>query len=257
MMDAWAIGVDLAWSPRNPSAAVVLRWAGSGWEVAAWADGLGADEEILAFLRPYREGACLIGIDAPLIVPNEEGSRPCDRAIAARFARAHAGGYPVNRRWLQSFGGLRGETLAQALAEWGFTLDPPADPRAPVRAVLEVFPHPAAVVLFGLRRIIRYKRLGRSSWIRGLRRWHRRLQTLAAFDPPVHWPEAWRDPPRGLRSRRALKAWEDLLDAAFCAYIVGYVWFHGPAGYEVVGDRRSGFIVLPRRIADSEKCSGA
>jgi Uncharacterized protein conserved in bacteria len=104
----WAIGLDLAWSPRNPSAGVVLGWAEDHWEVAAWEAQLGPDAEILAFLEPYLDAPCVIGIDAPLIVPNETGSRPCDRILASRFGRHHAGGYPVNRRWLRSFGGLRG-----------------------------------------------------------------------------------------------------------------------------------------------------
>lgn len=244
---AWAIGVDLAWSPRNPTAAVVLRWEADGWTVAAWADDLGSDAEILAFLMPYREDPCIIGMDAPLIVPNETGSRPCDRQIASRFGRRHAGGYAVNRRWLRPFGGLRGEALARALAAWGFALEPPAAPRAAARAVIEVFPHPAAIILFGLRRIIRYKRSRRGPWMRGLRRWHRRLLTLEGFHPPVRWPEAWRSPPPAVPTRRALKAWEDTLDAAFCAYIAGYVWFHGPAGYEQVGDLETGYVILPRR----------
>ena len=242
----WAIGVDLAWSPRNPTAAVVLRWDGDHWAMEAWAEDLGSDAEILEFLAPYREDPCVIGIDAPLIVPNEEGSRPCDRWIAARFGRYHAGGYPVNRRWLRSFGGLRGEALARARTTGGFTLQPPLTPRAPIRAVLEVFPHPAAIVLFGLRRIIRYKRLSRGPWVRGLRRWHRQLLALERFNPPLHWPETWRSRGRGNLTRRSLKAWEDRLDAAFCAYIAGYAWFHGPAGYEQIGDLEHGYVLIPR-----------
>ncbi|MCS6963887.1 DUF429 domain-containing protein [Thermoflexus sp.] len=244
----WAIGVDLAWSPRNPTAAVALRWEEDHWEVEAWADDLGSDAEILGFLSPYREGSCIIGIDAPLIVPNEEGSRPCDREIASRFGRYHAGGYPVNRRWLRAFGGLRGEALAQALAAWGFTLNPPSVPQALIRTVIEVFPHPAAVILFGLRRMIRYKRLGRGLWIRGLRRWHRQLLTLEHFHPLLRWPEAWRSSLPDRKTRRALKAWEDRLDAAFCAYVAGYVWFYGPAGYEQIGDLQNGYVIIPRRI---------
>ncbi|MFZ8844766.1 DUF429 domain-containing protein [Thermoflexus sp.] len=243
----WAIGLDLAWSPRNPSAGVVLGWAEDHWKVVAWEAQLGADAEILAFLEPYLDAPCVIGIDAPLIVPNETGSRPCDRILASRFGRHHAGGYLVNRCWLRSFGGLRGEALRQALCARGLILEPPEAPRLPVRAVLEVFPHPAAVVLFGLRRILRYKRLGRDQWAQALRRWHQRLLTLEAFRPPVRWPEPWREPPRG-GTRRMWKAWEDQLDAAFCAYIAGYVWFHGPAGYERIGDLETGLVIVPRRI---------
>ncbi len=244
----WAIGIDLAWSPRNPTAAVALRWEEDHWEMEAWGDRLGSDAEILGFLAPYREGPCIVGIDAPLVVPNEEGARPCDRQIAARFGRHHAGGYLVNRRWLRSFGGLRGEALAQALVAWGFTLQPPSAPRAAIRAVIEVFPHPAAIVLFGLRRIIRYKRLNRDLWLRGLRRWHRQLLELERLQPPLRWPEAWRSPLPSGRARRDLKAWEDRLDAAFCAYIAGYVWFHGPPGYEQIGALDHGAVVIPRRV---------
>jgi len=238
------VGVDLAWSPRNPSAAAALRLRGEVGELTAWADRLGNDDEIAAFVREATgEGPALIAVDAPLVVPNEEGTRPCDREVSKVFRSQEAGTYPANRR---KFGGrVRGENLVRRLKEIGFEHSPYIPARTPVRQVIEVYPHPAAVRLFGLDRTLKYKaRPGRPYSLRWaeLRKYQ---SCLRGLNGPGLSAEGILEV-EGLRGR-ALKRYEDLIDALFCAYIGLYCWYWGPEGYQVFGNLDEGYIVVPRK----------
>lgn len=240
------VGVDLAWSPCNPSAAAALGLKGEVGELTTWTDQLRDDDEIVAFVRKATgEGPALIAIDAPLVVPNEEGTRPCDREVSKAFRSQEAGAYPANRR---KFGGrVRGENLVRRLERMGFEHSPYIPARTPVRQVIEVYPHPAAVRLFGLDRTLKYKaRPGRSYSLRWaeLRRYQRCLRSLK--DPGLSVEEILEVYVEGLRGG-ALKRYEDLIDALFCAYIGLYCWYWGPEGYQVFGDLDEGYIAVPRK----------
>ncbi|MEN3010834.1 MAG: DUF429 domain-containing protein [Candidatus Bipolaricaulaceae bacterium] len=241
------VGIDLAWSAANPSAAVLLRKEGEGGVLEAWHDRLGADEAILEFVRQgVGEEPALIAVDAPLLVPNEEGTRPCDRELSRFYRWAQAQAYPANRRRLGPR--VRGEELVRLLEGLGFRHDPEVPAQRAVRQVVEVFPHPAAVELFGLPRILRYKaRPGRSyaeRWAE-LERFRELLAGLAGRRPALHAAALLGQArPQGRRGQ-ALKRLEDLLDALFCAYIALHLWYWGPRGYRRFGDRRSGYILVP------------
>lgn len=85
------IGVDLAWGDRN-STGLCLAEDGAVVE-----SGLArSDEEILDWLRARTSGPCVVGIDAPLILKNCRGSRPCEKALNRCFVRFQAGCYPSN-----------------------------------------------------------------------------------------------------------------------------------------------------------------
>ncbi|HSE54128.1 MAG TPA: DUF429 domain-containing protein, partial [Nocardioidaceae bacterium] len=68
------VGVDLAWGQERPSGLAVLDAAGQLLHVSSQ----GSDEAIVATLSPYVEGECLVAIDAPLVVRNATGNRPCE-----------------------------------------------------------------------------------------------------------------------------------------------------------------------------------
>jgi predicted RNase H-like nuclease len=229
------VGVDLAWSPRNRSAGVVLSADGQLLEAIAT---LGTDDDILAFIvraiPADRPG--LIAIDAPLAVPNETGSRSSDKHVAAVFGRFQAGPYPANRKNLARYGGLRGEEIRRRLQSHAFRFDPHIARQTLTRQVVEVFPHPATVSLFHLERTLKYKaRSGREypfRW-RELERLRQYLAVLAEAKPSLRLsPEVAEMPIEGLRGR-AFKRAEDLLDAIVCAFSALYAWYHGPQGYEV------------------------
>lgn len=240
------IGLDLAWSKANPSAVVALAWDGQKARAFQWADRLGEDSEILGFIEEAGgSGAVLVAVDAPLVVPNETGTRLCDRELSRFYRRTQALAYPANRRRLGPV--VRGEVLVRKLRRRGFLHHPHVAAKRPVRQVVEVFPHPAMVELFGLPRILLYKaRPGRSlpSRWEELRRYQELLRSLGEAQPALVAPEILGLDPAS-RKGRALKSLEDLLDALFCAYIALHLWYWGPQGYRCFGDLETGYILVP------------
>lgn len=248
------LGLDLAWSKTNGSGGVALAWQpGQPAVVRDVQDALGDDDSILSWVDTWDaaegSGGLIVGVDAPLLVPNHTGKRPCEAEIGRRFARFQAGAHPANRTLFRGY--VRGEDLTARLAERGIAHSPylEAAQDSTRRQVMEVFPHPAHVVLFGLAKTLKYKaKPGRTYPARWtvFAEYGRLLRTLQTHDPPLRLPEEW--PPRDVSGLvgGALKRLEDSLDALTCAYIVYYYWWHGPSGGEVIGDMTSGYIVVPR-----------
>ena len=245
------VGIDLAWGRRNTTAAVALEHQDDdgSFRVVAEADALTDDESILDFVRQADTGGgLLLGIDAPLDVPNETGERPVEAALRRCFGRYQAGAHPANRRLYE--GDIRGEKLAVRLeAEFDIRNDFHFTPRDPgVRRCLEVFPHPAQVVLFELTRTLKYKaKTGRDLASRQAEfaRLVAGLRGLRKQTPSLHSPD-WLEPPAtGLRGV-ALKRYEDRLDALVCAYVAAYFWQWGEGDRcTVIGDRETGYVVTP------------
>jgi histidinol-phosphate phosphatase family protein len=241
------VGVDLAWSPRNRSGGAVLSTAG---QVLAATGALGDDGAILDFVTDAipagRPG--LVAVDAPLAVPNESGSRPCDQQVAAVFGRFEAAPYPANRRNLARYGGLRGEAIVEGLQLLGFRPDPHIRAQTPTRQIVEVFPHPATVSLFQLEKTLKYKARSERSYAlrwRELARLRDNLAALADASPPLQLPmDLATIGIEGLRGGH-FKEIEDVLDALVCAYSAFYAWHHGPRGYAVYGKVDEGHILVP------------
>src|SRR5687768_17497088 len=141
------IGVDLAWADRRPTGLAVLDAAGRLQHLAVGV----TDDEVVAALRPYVATECLVGLDAPLVVVNPTGNRPCEAALNADFAKFDAGAHPSNTSKPELAGEPRGARLAARLA---LDIDPSST--SPRRAI-EVYPHPATVALFRLGRTLKYK----------------------------------------------------------------------------------------------------
>ncbi len=254
------LGLDLAWGGKNASGGCVISCAvdsDSRASVLEYTETLGNDDEIAAWVGRWndteesRRDGLIVGIDAPLLVPNEAGKRPCETELGKRFAKFQAGAHPANRT---IFGGdVRGERLVARFAGMGIVHDPylSVPRRVGVRQAMEVFPHPAHVVLFGLARTLKYKpkpkRTYETRWA-AMNEYCRLLRELAQFDPPLDLPDAW--PPADVSGiiGGKLKSLEDGLDALSCAYVVLWYWHHGPAGAEVLGDMTSGYVVIPRLI---------
>ena len=191
------IGIDLAWGSKNTTAAVVLDGdLLRGATLTAAADALLTDAEILAFVDANDSGdGLLVAIDAPTIVPNATGRRPCEAILSRCMAKAQAGPHPANRTLLSGTDGtVRGERIAAALAGRGLPQTPylrslPAD--KPLRAAFEVFPHPAHVALFGLEKTLKYKaKPKRTAETRHAeyRRYADLLFSLRGADPPLFLP---------------------------------------------------------------------
>ena len=242
------IGIDLAWSDRNPSGVAVIR----DGRLVACSGGLSKMSEIVDFIGGHlsRRNGSVVSVDAPLRVPNETGIRACDRALSADWHRHQAGAYPANRKLLERDGVVRGEALTAALSErFKFSESDVIPRRTKARLVCEVYPHPALVSLFGLERILKYKRgRGRSFEERWSEfdSYQKLLWTLRKADPPLRRTRHLLTSTvvYGLRGA-ALQAYEDTLDAVTCAYIASYLWRHGPRRATRYGTLEEGHILVP------------
>jgi predicted RNase H-like nuclease len=235
----WAVtGIDLAWGERRPDGLCLLR--GIGRRITHVATGLTrGDTELLEWLRHHlpQNQPALLCLDAPVVCPNKTGSRPVDKLTHRLFHREQAGAHPTNRtrcaRPLRVVAALKREGFRVA-TDW---------PAAPL-AIIEVYPHPATVRWFGLRRTIKYKR-GR---VTERRREFARLQRLLRAWLKLHAPEvAGHAAITRLLSAPWTKDEEDRTDALLSA-LVGWQWAtQGAGAMQILGDTRRGFIVLPEQ----------
>lgn len=245
------VGVDLAWGPRATTGLCALE------------DGLVVDSaqrrdlgEVAGWIASRASGPCVVAIDAPIIVPNASGRRPCEGAITRCFGGHGAGAHPSNTSLRAFREGVRARLLADAL---GLDVDPGWPPGTPVRRAIEVYPHPALVALFGLERTPPYKaKRGRSleSRRRALLEVLDHLVSLRSLDPPADVTAC----PRWARLHAVVSTTrvaaemsraEDEIDAYLCAYIGLYYWTHGSARCRVVGDVATGYIVTPTSEAQA------
>lgn len=237
------IGVDLAWGTRNDSGLCVVE-DGHVLDSAC----LRSDEEIEAWIRTWAADEMLVAFDAPLIVRNRHGRRACESVLASAFAAEHAGPFPANLTLLR--GDVRAHRLARRLK---LSVAPTALARRPLRAAIEVYPHPALVVLLERAERLAYKaKQGRDLDVRhaAMCELAQGLENFKRFEPPLDVTTSSRwalllatchTRPSGV----ALKRLEDELDAYVCAYIG---WYHlAWAGRRslTIGDGTHGYIVVP------------
>jgi predicted RNase H-like nuclease len=243
------IGIDLAWSPRNRSGAAVLRGFATGATLVDFAV-LGTDAAIVAYIERHAgAGPAIVAVDAPLCVPNETGRRACETELQRVFGRYQAGPHPANRGLLAFDGVVRGEALVAALAAHGFTCSAAIEAGEPARRVVEVFPHPATIALFGLPRTLKYKKASqparRAEALADWRRYQHCLRSLASADPPLAGHERFLAEDVAALRGRALKGYEDRADALLCAYVALYALRWGTARCRAFGDLASGAVFTP------------
>jgi predicted RNase H-like nuclease/ppGpp synthetase/RelA/SpoT-type nucleotidyltranferase len=236
------VGLDLAWGERKPTGVAVVDDEGTLVHLSAQTD----DASILAAIKPFVADDCVVGIDAPLIVTNPTGNRPCEAALNRDFRGFEAGAHPSNTGKPEFANGTRGARLAVAL---DLDLDPHSS--RPRRA-LEVYPHAASVVLFRLGRILKYKdKKGRK--FEKLQSELLRLMTLieGLQDADVPLRVTQHDDWQRLRGsvetatrKSELRRAEDPIDAVLCAYVALFS-VRRPHDVTVYGDAGTGYILTP------------
>lgn len=234
------LGIDFGWRSQ-PSGLCCLRW-----DHALHLEDLQrleAVDEILAWVDRHTapDQPALIAVDAPTLIPNETGMRLPDRLTHQHFGKYHAGCYPAN---LGRPFADRTVALGLSLEARGFAHAPTIQPRALGRFQIEVFPHPAIVNLFGLNRILKYKKgrlADRSAELLKLRSLI--LEKLPQLEPSLKITAA--DLPEIPRTGAALKALEDQLDSLICAVVAAHWWYWGIDRNWVLGDATAGYIVVP------------
>jgi len=253
----YAIGIDLAWSPRNGTGFAAAEKVGSRWVLRGTMSNLRTNREIVDVTTWYTYGKpAIIAIDAPLVVPYAKRGRDGDRLITKLFGPYDAGVYPATRYYLGRYGGRRIWDLVEDLEKAGFRHDCYVARGKPTRQFFETYPHAATVALFNLRKTLKYKtRQGRTyetRW-REFRKLESFLKGLARARPAMAGVEDHlaRDV-RALNGGK-LKAYEDRLDAIVCAYIAAYYWTWGTRKNAIVGTLEGGYIVTPMTPAIAKR----
>ena len=244
------VGIDLAWrSDNNHTGCAVLEGDRSGMAVKESSEGLTTLSEVEAFIQAHTRDNTVVAIDAPLIIRNVEGQRPCEKEIGHRFGAAHASAHTSNRTLYPDAGSVK---LANHLEEQGFRHCPePHERYLGGKWFFEVYPHPAHVVLFERSRIIKYKKGRVSSRKKGLHTFRESIRHfLCRSIPPLvedSLLHSLLDCPLNDLKGRALKHYEDTLDATFCAYLAAYFWAWGYEANEMIGSREMGYIINPKQ----------
>jgi predicted RNase H-like nuclease/ppGpp synthetase/RelA/SpoT-type nucleotidyltranferase len=231
------VGIDLAWGEKKPTGIAVLDGDGRLLHV----DTVQDDDEIVAGVAPYVDGDCVVGIDAPLVVVNEKGSRPAEQQLSADFRVHDAGTHPSNTGKPEfKDGRTRGARVAKRLK---LDLDPRSGRR---RRAIEVYPHAATIVLFGLEKVLRYKnKPGRDLEL--LR--SELLALMTHVESVVTVTEQWqvlRDAVEAATQKAQLRRVEDQVDAVVCAYVARFAHLH-PERTTIYGDAETGAIVTPTK----------
>jgi predicted RNase H-like nuclease/ppGpp synthetase/RelA/SpoT-type nucleotidyltranferase len=232
------VGIDLAWGQQQRTGLAVLDADGHLVHLSS----VHTDEEIRDVLAAYIEGPCLVGIDAPLIVTNPTGSRVAERELNKDFHQYEAGAHPSNTGKPEFAGGVtRGAKICKLL---GLDMDPRSGRQ---RRAIEVYPHPATVVLFNLAKTLKYKdKRGRT--IDSLRAELVRLMDhVERLVPPDPTWRALRTQVEEATRKSELGRAEDQVDAVICAYValMAHRW---PARMTTYGSFEHGYIVTPKLL---------
>ena len=242
-MKVLLIGVDLAWGEKMHDGVCFVELDGVGGRVLGFGYPQG-DRDLMKLIgetsRNYQ--TVFVTVDAPIVCPNRTGTRPVDRLTHRMFHRQHAACHPANLMRCP-----RPPRVARLLHRKGFRVG--WETRVGGRWVAEVYPHPAMVRMFGLPRIIKYKK----GSVAERRKEFQRLQGLMGKLMKRKFPGlTLNQEARNLLKEKWSKPVEDRTDALFCALIGMWHWMHCGKRSEVIGDRKTGFILLPEEGAARE-----
>jgi predicted RNase H-like nuclease len=232
------LGIDLGWYGK-PTGLAALEFDGDRLRLRSLTR-IEPLAEILEWVRDEAgAGDSIAAIDAPTVIANAAGIRDCERGVNANFRRFHAGCHPANlgrpfAPYVLAF--------SKHLENLGFRHGADIEPKSAGRYQLEVHPHSATVSMFGLDRIVKYKkgrRKERSAELARLRQLC--LDNFPKFDPalPLELPE--------IPAVGPTKPAEDQIDAVICAYIAAHYWYWGRERNTVFGTAAGGFIVVPAK----------
>jgi predicted RNase H-like nuclease len=241
------LGIDAAWSPKNPSGVALVA---AGQDIPRlvraapsyehfmrnappdqWGERMDSHlalPELLAEAqRIAGEAVRVIAVDMPVALTPVRSRRRCDKAISTLFGANWCSTHsPTKER-----PGTISDVFLNDAVNAGFSLKTTGSGDASP-ALLEVYPHVALLALCNSQYRLRYKLSRRRTYwpdrsaeegreeIR--REWVRILTSLKSkIDMDLEID-------RHIKSQRAWKAWEDVIDAIVCCW-VGLEWLSGRA----------------------------
>lgn len=231
------VGIDLAWNNHATTGLAVVDADG-----ALIASGSArSDAEIDSWLDEHCEhGVDVVAVDAPLIVTNPTGQRPCESLVSAAYGRYDAGCHSSNT----GLAYMSPPRATQLALRQGWSTDSVSE-TLPPGLCIEVYPHAAMVGLFDLGRILKYKKGPVTTRRPALIEVLRLMKSL----PPLRLSgnQRWHQIETGVAAAtrpRDLDAVEDEVDAILCAHLA-WLWHTDRAALHVFGDVATGYIVAP------------
>lgn len=223
------IGIDLAWGEKNLSGFCVLESSLKSKNLKILdLKLLKSIDEIVQEIQKYKDSKVYVGIDAPLVIPNENGNREIERNFNKDFAKYKISMLPANRKILTKYSpNIRSEELYKKLVANGFQRD-----FQNTKVVFEVYTHSTIAMLFNNHKILPYKRKkGRSTeFVREQLDIYKKYLSKVFF---TH--SAFKIDVSSLRGQK-LKDYEDMLDALVCGYAMHYCRFNEAKFYQVNGE---------------------
>jgi predicted RNase H-like nuclease len=230
------LGIDAAWTEREPSGVALVADDGSGWSLveaaASYAGfletdpiarhrGSVPDAGVLIAAAAIKAGATvdLVAIDMPLSLAPIVGRRASDNLISSEYGARHSSTHTPSA----TRPGRLSDELRVAFDVEGYPL---AVSGQPTRAILEVYPHPALIELAAADRRLPYKQSkSRKYWpdestaarrANLIRTWGEIVDLL---DVEIRGVKKALPLPSTEARSYELKAFEDTLDAVVCAWV--------------------------------------
>jgi len=225
------IGVDLSWKcrPFKEKATAICFCDLKGRMKEPFL--VTSDEEIMETV--LADPDVWVGIDAPLLVPNQHGLRSGERMAVQNGLHI----LPTNKSFLQkSCGGVRAEALVDQLQKEGFTAATIAT--YPPRSFFETYPYSLVYRLAGHG--FNYKKGKAEEKRKGCQEILLRLQ---GWEPSINVPENLFSEAREAKASE-LKQVADKVDAVLCAACLYAHWLYGGQRTRLVGDEKDGYILI-------------
>jgi len=242
------IGIDAAWKTAKPSGVAIAQGSIEKATLTALIYPR-THSDVAAVVQKFRSENTIVAIDAPLIATNPVGNRACEARIGNEFGRFHASAHSMNRPKFELYG--LGH-LVETMEKLGFTHGVEGNQiLTDGLRMFEVYPHPAHIRLFNRGTIIRYKpKHGAAQQRTGLAELRDLTTQLALDRDPRLCPGAcgrtFLSANLAAMKGKALKRYEDLLDAWVCVYLAIHLARWGMEGNEIFGARENGYIIVPR-----------
>ena len=221
------IGIDLAWGEKNPSGFCVSKPQKNKLKILELKLLYSIDEIINEILK-YKDYKVHVGVDAPLVVPNESGNREIEKEFNKDFAKYKISMLPANKKLLTKYSPeIRSVKLYDRLSELGFKRDYNSD-----KVIFEVYTHSTIAMLWNNHKILQYKRKkGRDTkFIKEQLEIYKKY-LLKEFSSH----KILKEDLSYLRGKK-LKDYEDMLDSLTCAYAIYYCENNDVKFYQVEGE---------------------
>ena len=224
--DSLYIGIDLAWGEKNPSGFCVAKPSKNKLKILD-VKLLHSIDEILDEILKYKDYKVHVGVDAPLVVPNDSGNRDIEKEFNKDFAKYKISMLPANKKLLTKYSPtIRSVGLFDKLNKLGFKRDYKHD-----KVIFEVYTHSTVAMLWNNHEILPYKRKkGRNTeFIKNQLDIYKKYLLKEFYSHKI-----LKEDLSTLKGKK-LKDYEDMLDALTSAYSIYYCKEGDAKFYQVDG----------------------